>query len=150
MKTLIAGVDCSTQSTKVVVVDADSGEIVATGGARHAVTGTGGERETHPDVWWEALCSALGQTGLADQIAVAQAREEFPQAFDAAGLRDAARDPVDGVIAAESVGGGVGVGRLAVVHVEDLARRGDPLLAVRQAGIAADAADDLLARTAQP
>ena len=30
MKTLIAGVDCSTQSTKVVVVDSDTGEIVAT------------------------------------------------------------------------------------------------------------------------
>jgi sugar (pentulose or hexulose) kinase len=34
MKTLIAGVDCSTQSTKVVVVDSDSGEIVATGPPR--------------------------------------------------------------------------------------------------------------------
>jgi len=33
MRTLVAGVDCSTQSTKVVVVDADSGEIVALGQA---------------------------------------------------------------------------------------------------------------------
>lgn len=69
MKTLIAGVDCSTQSTKVFVVDSEGGKIVATGVARHAVTGTGGVRETHPDIWWEALCDALGQTGLADEIA---------------------------------------------------------------------------------
>jgi xylulokinase len=69
MMTLIAGVDCSTQSTKVVVVASDTGEVVATGVARHAVTGTGGVRETHPDIWWAALCDALGQTGLADRIA---------------------------------------------------------------------------------
>jgi xylulokinase len=69
MKTLIAGVDCSTQSTKVVVVATETGEVVATGVARHAVTGTGGVRETHPDIWWEAFCDALGQTGLADRIA---------------------------------------------------------------------------------
>ena len=58
---LVAGVDCSTQSTKVVVVDADSGEVVATGRAQHTVTGSGGARETHPDVWWEALRGALDQ-----------------------------------------------------------------------------------------
>jgi xylulokinase len=69
VKTLIAGVDCSTQSTKVVVVDSESGEIVGTGRAQHTVTGTDGARETHPDVWWEALCLALAQTGLADRIA---------------------------------------------------------------------------------
>jgi xylulokinase len=68
MKTLIAGVDCSTQSTKVVVVDLENGEVVATGAAKHTVTGTGGARETHPGVWWDALCDALRQTGLADQI----------------------------------------------------------------------------------
>jgi len=69
MKTLIAGVDCSTQSTKVVVVNSETGEIVATGVSTHTVTGTGGARETDPEVWWNALAHALGQTGLADQIA---------------------------------------------------------------------------------
>ena len=69
MRTLVAGVDCSTQSTKVVVVDADSGEVVGLGQAGHTVTGTGGARETHPDVWWEALRQALGQTGLAGKVA---------------------------------------------------------------------------------
>ena len=69
MRTLVAGVDCSTQSTKVVVVDADSGEVVGAGRAEHSVTGVDGARETHPDVWWEALRQALTQTGLADRIA---------------------------------------------------------------------------------
>jgi xylulokinase len=62
-------VDCSTQSTKVVVIDADSGEIVAAGRAAHSVTGSGGARETHPEVWWEALRQALAETGVAGQIA---------------------------------------------------------------------------------
>jgi xylulokinase len=69
MRTLVAGVDCSTQSTKVMAIDAETGEIVARGQASHTVSGTGGARETHPDVWWRALASALGQTGLADEIA---------------------------------------------------------------------------------
>jgi xylulokinase len=69
VKTLIAGVDCSTQSTKVVLADLETGEIVGTGRAQHAVTGTDGARETHPEVWWDALCIALAQTGLADQVA---------------------------------------------------------------------------------
>jgi xylulokinase len=69
MKRLVAGVDCSTQSTKVVVVDVESGEIVGFGQAGHTVTGTGGARETDPTVWWEALRTALGQTGLAGSLA---------------------------------------------------------------------------------
>ena len=67
--TLIAGVDCSTQSTKVVVVDAETGAIVATGRAEHSVTGTAGARETDPAIWWEALRSSLAQTGLANRVA---------------------------------------------------------------------------------
>ena len=69
MRTLVAGADCSTQSTKVVVVDADSGELVATGRAEHSVTGTGGARETDPEQWWAALRTALAETGLSGQIA---------------------------------------------------------------------------------
>jgi xylulokinase len=69
MGTLVAGVDCSTQSTKVAVLDLETGEIVARGHATHEVTGTGGARETHPEVWWEALRSALAQTGKAGSIA---------------------------------------------------------------------------------
>lgn len=66
--TLVAGVDCSTQSTKVLVVDVDSGAVVASGRAAHEVSGTGGARETHPDVWWSALAEALAATGRAGEI----------------------------------------------------------------------------------
>ena len=60
---LIAGVDCSTQSTKVLVVDADDGNVVAVGRSPHEVTGTGGARETDPETWWTALRAALAETG---------------------------------------------------------------------------------------
>ena len=69
MSPLVAGVDCSTQATKVLVVDADTGSVVATGRAPHEVTGSGGARETDPEVWWRALRSALGQTGRAGELA---------------------------------------------------------------------------------
>ena len=55
MPGLVAGVDSSTQATKVLVVDAGTGAVVATGRAPHPVDGEGGARETHPDAWWEAL-----------------------------------------------------------------------------------------------
>src|SRR5574340_878293 len=66
---LVAGVDASTQSTKVVVFDADTGATVAQGRAPHTVTGSGGARETDPEVWWLALRDALLQTGRAAEIA---------------------------------------------------------------------------------
>ena len=47
--TLVAGVDSSTQSTKVLVVDADDGTIVREGRAPHP-DGT----ECPPEAWWEA------------------------------------------------------------------------------------------------
>lgn len=50
---LVAGVDSSTQSTKVVVHDAETGELVRSGRAGHP-DGT----EVHPDRWWEAFESA--------------------------------------------------------------------------------------------
>jgi xylulokinase len=65
---LVAGVDCSTQSTKVLIVDSDGGSVVAAGKSEHQVTGTGGARETHPQVWWDALAAALGQTGRASDV----------------------------------------------------------------------------------
>ena len=58
-RSLVAGVDCSTQATKVVIVDVDSGEVVGRGHASHEVTGQNGARETDPRVWWAALRTAL-------------------------------------------------------------------------------------------
>jgi xylulokinase len=65
---LIAGVDCSTQATKVLVVDPEDGRVVASGRAPHEVTGTGGARETDPEVWWQALLAALAETGRAGDV----------------------------------------------------------------------------------
>ena len=63
---LVAGVDSSTQSCKVVLRDADTGRLVRSGRASHP-EGT----EVHPDAWWQALQGALRQAGgLADVAAV--------------------------------------------------------------------------------
>lgn len=66
---LVAGIDCSTQSTKALIVDVDSGRVVSLGRASHVVTGTGGARESDPEGWWSALRDALGETGLAGEVA---------------------------------------------------------------------------------
>ena len=59
---LVVGVDSSTQSTKVLVVDAATGAVTARGQATHTVT-TGSARESDPEQWWQALEDALGQCG---------------------------------------------------------------------------------------
>ncbi|WP_369200061.1 xylulokinase [Streptomyces sp. PU-14G] len=59
---LVIGVDSSTQSTKVLVVDAATGEVVARGQAPHTVS-PGDRRESDPEEWWRALSTALGQCG---------------------------------------------------------------------------------------
>ncbi|MCO7221209.1 xylulokinase [Klenkia sp. PcliD-1-E] len=61
---LVAGVDSSTQSCKVVVRDADTGELVREGRARHP-EGT----EVHPDAWAAALDEALAAAGGLDDVA---------------------------------------------------------------------------------
>jgi xylulokinase len=64
---LVAGVDCSTQSTKVLLCDADDGTVVAEGSAPHP-DGT----ECDPQAWWSALQRAGdGLIGRAAAIAVA-------------------------------------------------------------------------------
>ena len=68
MGSLIAGVDTSTQATKVLVVDAETGTLVAQGRASHTVTGERGARETDPREWWEALRIALAETGRAADV----------------------------------------------------------------------------------
>lgn len=65
---LVAGVDSSTQSTKVLIVDSESGDVVASARAAHEVSGAGGARETHPAVWWKALAEAFAATGRANEI----------------------------------------------------------------------------------
>ena len=65
---LVAGVDCSTQSTKILLVDPDTGEVVARGQASHLVTGTDGARESDPRGWWSAVRDALAETGRAHEV----------------------------------------------------------------------------------
>lgn len=59
---LVAGVDSSTQSCKVVVCDAATGEVVREGRAKHP-DGT----QVHPDRWWEAYQEAVSG-GLLDGV----------------------------------------------------------------------------------
>ena len=60
---LVAGVDSSTQATKVVVCDAETGEVVRSGRAPHP-DGT----EVDPEHWWQAFLSATDD-GLLDGVA---------------------------------------------------------------------------------
>lgn len=90
----VAGIDCSTQSTKVVVIDVASGELLAEGRGEHDVTfAPGNQAETDPRSWWEALRTALAATGRAgdiDAIAVGGQQHGLVVVDDAgAPLRDA-------------------------------------------------------------
>ncbi len=61
---LVAGIDSSTQSCKVVVRDASSGRLVRHGRARHP-PGT----EVDPERWWDALQQAIAAAGGLDDVA---------------------------------------------------------------------------------
>ncbi|MGC5629691.1 xylulokinase [Georgenia sp. Z1344] len=62
--TLVAGVDSSTQSCKVLVVDAGTGEVVREGRAPHP-DGT----SVDPNAWWDALLAAIESAGGLDDVA---------------------------------------------------------------------------------
>ncbi|HSI94108.1 MAG TPA: xylulokinase [Jiangellaceae bacterium] len=67
MSTLVAGVDTSTQSCKVVVRDATTGRLVRSGTAKHP-----GGTEVDPAAWWDAFGKAAAAAGgLADVTAIA-------------------------------------------------------------------------------
>ncbi|GIE81500.1 xylulokinase [Actinoplanes philippinensis] len=61
---LVAGIDSSTQSCKVVIRDAETGKLVRQGRATHP-DGT----EVHPDAWWAALQRAIEEAGGLDDVA---------------------------------------------------------------------------------
>ncbi|MCV7281084.1 xylulose kinase [Mycolicibacterium flavescens] len=62
--TLVAGIDSSTQSCKVLICDADTGAVVRSGSAPHP-DGT----EVDPQQWWVALESAVSAAGGLDDVA---------------------------------------------------------------------------------
>ncbi|HWH96938.1 MAG TPA: FGGY family carbohydrate kinase [Pseudolysinimonas sp.] len=61
---LVAGVDSSTQSCKVVIVDAASGSLV-----REGRTGHPAGSEVDPEAWWVALQEAIAAAGGLDDVA---------------------------------------------------------------------------------
>ncbi|MGH7911640.1 MAG: xylulokinase [Candidatus Dormibacteraceae bacterium] len=86
--TLVAGIDSSTQSCKVVVRDAGTGRLVRQGSAPHP-PGT----EIAPRHWWDALQAAIAEAGGLDGVAALAvgAQQHGLVALDAAGevVRDA-------------------------------------------------------------
>ncbi|HEX4058693.1 MAG TPA: xylulokinase [Galbitalea sp.] len=70
--TLVAGVDSSTQSCKVVIRDLESGAVVRAGRAGHP-DGT----EVDPNLWWDALLAAIADAGgLTDVAAISIAGQQ--------------------------------------------------------------------------
>jgi xylulokinase len=69
---LVAGIDSSTQSCKVVVRDAETGRLLRTGSAPHPA-GT----EVDPEAWWTALLAAMDDCGgISDVSAIAVAGQQ--------------------------------------------------------------------------
>jgi len=145
---LVAGVDSSTQSCKVVVVDADTGAQVRIGRADHP-DGT----EVDPAAWWTALQQAVEQAGgLADVAAVAVGGQQHGMvALDADGavVRDAllwndTRSAPEAVALVDELGGparwaeltgSVPVASFTVTKLAWLARH-EPANAARVAAVA--------------
>ncbi|MFF2407681.1 xylulokinase [Streptomyces sp. NPDC058092] len=71
-RTVVIGVDSSTQSTKAAFVDTGTGRLLAVGRAPHVVTGEAGARESDPEVWWQALRDAVA-AGLKESGVAASA-----------------------------------------------------------------------------
>ncbi|WP_300344407.1 xylulokinase [Nesterenkonia sp.] len=88
MATLVAGIDSSTQSCKIVIRDAETGELVRSGSAKHP-DGT----EVNPQAWWEAFLQAAEAAGGLDDVAAASVggQQHGLVALDAEGqvIRDA-------------------------------------------------------------
>ena len=54
-RTIVAGIDSSTQSCKIVRVDAETGQVLGSSSAPHPDS-----TAVHPDRWWEAFQAAGG------------------------------------------------------------------------------------------
>lgn len=80
----VAGVDSSTQATKVLVVDPADGTVVREARRAHP-DGT----EVDPRAWWDALAGALGEVGTSDVAAIGVAGQQHGMV-----LLDEAGEPV--------------------------------------------------------
>jgi xylulokinase len=72
---LVLGVDSSTQSTKVEMRDADTGELIGSGRASHPATSPP-HSEQDPEKWREALVEARRQAGTPAVVAMAIAAQQ--------------------------------------------------------------------------
>ena len=69
---LFLGIDCGTQGTKAIVLDASSGKVRGLGAAAHTlISGANGRREQHTQEWLDAFTEAthraLQQAGVDGQ-----------------------------------------------------------------------------------
>jgi xylulokinase len=72
---VVAGVDSSTQSTKVELRDADTGAVVGRASAPHPPT-TPPRSEQDPESWWRAFSSSWAALGSPDVAAIAIAGQQ--------------------------------------------------------------------------
>ena len=84
---VVIGVDSSTQATKAVAVDVQTGAVLGEGRAPHTVS-TGAARESDPEQWWRAFTDAVRCTGHADRAAAVSigAQQHGLVALDARGV----------------------------------------------------------------
>src|SRR5579863_2765939 len=63
MRTLIVGIDSGTQSTKALVMDANTGKVLASGQQAYGLLPDlpPGAKEQHPHTWRDAAASAMRQ-----------------------------------------------------------------------------------------
>ncbi len=74
-KTLVAGVDSSTQSTKIEVRELETGRLVASGSAGHPTTSPP-RSEQDPHAWWAAFQAAWMQAGSPTVAAISVAGQQ--------------------------------------------------------------------------
>ena len=59
---LFLGIDCGTQGTKAIILEAVSGQVLGQGAAPHTmISGANGRREQDPKQWLEAFALATRQ-----------------------------------------------------------------------------------------
>lgn len=66
---LFLGIDCGTQGTKAIILDASSGQVLGQGAAAHTlISGANGRREQDTNQWLEAFASATRHALLAANV----------------------------------------------------------------------------------
>lgn len=66
---LFLGIDCGTQGSKAIILDAANGKVLGQGAANHTmISGANGRREQHTDQWLEAFALATRRALLAANV----------------------------------------------------------------------------------